>query len=81
MPNNNFIQLVKNAKSNANPQQIVLTALERPMSSSPIGANLINLAKEGKTAEIEKIARNILASQGKDFDKEFTAFKKQWGFE
>lgn len=78
---NNFAQLIKKAKSNANPQQTVLNAVERPMSSSPIGANLVQLAKEGKTAEIEKIARNILASQGRDFDKEFTAFKKQWGFE
>jgi hypothetical protein len=51
------------------------------MSNSPIGANLLKLAKEGKTAEIEKIARNLVASRGKDFDKEFSAFKKQWGFE
>lgn len=77
----NLAQLIQNAKSNANPQQLVLNSLEKPMSSSPIGANLVQLAKEGKSAEIEKIARNILASQGKDFDKEFTAFKKQWGFE
>lgn len=77
----NLAQLIQNAKSNANPQQLVLNALEKPMSSSPVGANLVQLAKEGKSAEIEKIARNILASQGKDFDKEFTAFKKQWGFE
>lgn len=77
----NLAQLIQSAKSNANPQQLVLNSLEKPMSSSPIGANLVQLAKEGKSAEIEKIARNILASQGKDFDKEFTAFKKQWGFE
>ena len=77
----NLAQLIQNAKSNANPQQFVLNSLEKSMSSSPIGANLVQLAKEGKSAEIEKIARNILASQGKDFDKEFTAFKKQWGFE
>ena len=77
----NLAQLIQSAKSNANPQQLVLNSLEKPMSSSPIGANLVQLAKEGKSTEIEKIARNILASQGKDFDKEFTAFKKQWGFE
>ena len=77
----NYAQLIQNAKSNANPQQVILSALEKPMSSSPIGANLVQLAKEGKSAEIEQIARNILASQGKDFDKEFSAFKKQWGFE
>lgn len=56
----NLAQLIQNAKSNANPQQLVLNFLEKPMSSSPIGANLVQLAKEGKSAEIEKIARNIL---------------------
>lgn len=79
--NKNFAQLIQNAKSNPNPQNLVIDALQDSMSNSPIGANLLKLAKEGKTAEIEKIARNLVASRGKDFDKEFSAFKKQWGFE
>jgi hypothetical protein len=33
------------------------------------------LVKENKTSEIEKIARNICAQQGIDFDKEFSSFK------
>ena len=44
-----------------------------------MGDNLIKLAKEGNGAEIEKIARNIVAQRGMDFDKEFAAFKRQLG--
>ena len=68
-------------KSGKNPQEVVLDTLSTPMSKTAVGANLISLAHQGKTAEIEQIARNIVASQGKDFDKEFNAFKKSWGFE
>lgn len=62
------------------PEQITLNLLESQMRGSPMGDNLIKLAREGNTAEIEKIARNLSAQQGVDFDKEFNAFKKQFGF-
>jgi hypothetical protein len=38
-------------------------------------ANLLNLAKNGQTAQIEQIARNLLSQRGLDFDTEFTAFR------
>jgi hypothetical protein len=44
-----------------------------------MGQNLLSLAKAGNTADIEKIARNICASRGVDFDKEFAAFKQSLG--
>lgn len=62
------------------PEQITLNLLESQMRGSPVGENLIKLAHEGNTAEIEKIARNLSAQRGIDFDKEFNAFKKQFGF-
>lgn len=62
------------------PEQITLNLLESQMRGSPMGDNLIKLAKEGNTKEIEKIARNLAAQQGIDFDKEFNAFKQQFGF-
>ena len=62
------------------PEQIILTLLENQMKGSPMGDNLIKLAREGNTVEIEKIARNIAAQRGIDFDKEFSAFKKRFGF-
>jgi len=49
------------------------------MGGTPLGNNLINLAKQGNTAEIERIARNIVASSGGDYDKEFSAFKQRLG--
>lgn len=49
------------------------------MKGTPMGDNLINLARQGNTAEIEKIARNIAAQQGIDYDKEFSVFKKNLG--
>jgi hypothetical protein len=39
------------------------------------------LAKENKTKDIEKIARNMCAERGLDFDKEFDAFKKKIGLD
>lgn len=71
-----FLQMIKSGK---NPQQLVLNYLETQMQGSPMGANLLNLAKNNKTAEIEQIARNIYQGQGKDFDKEFNAFKQMLG--
>ena len=37
--------------------------------------NILQLAKENRTSEIEQIARNICASKGLDFDSEFRAFR------
>ena len=49
------------------------------MNQTPMGSNLLKLAKQGNTAEIEKIARNYVASQGKDYDTEFRAFRQRLG--
>ena len=46
------------------------------MQDTPFGANLLNLARNNNTKEIEKIARNLAAQRGIDFDKEFNAFKQ-----
>lgn len=44
-----------------------------------MGANLLKLIQENNGAEIERIARNMVASQGKDFDTEFNSFKRALG--
>lgn len=49
------------------------------MQNTPIGANLLNLAKQNRTAEIEQIARNLCAQRGVDYDKEFNSFKQKLG--
>ena len=52
----NPAQLIQMIKSGQNPQQLVLSILEGQMSNTPMGANLLNLAKNGKINEIEQIA-------------------------
>jgi hypothetical protein len=39
----------------------------------------LDLVKQNKKADIEQFARNYFASQGKDFDAEFNAFKETYG--
>ena len=63
-------------KQGYRPDQITLNIVEQKMKGTPMGDNLIKLAREGNGAEIEKIARNLAMQQGIDFDKEFEAFKK-----
>ena len=73
---NTLIQMIKSGK---NPQQLMLSILETQYSSSPLGQNLLMLAKNNQTQEIEQIARNLYQQQGKDFDKEFEEFKRRMG--
>ena len=40
---------------------------------------LLDMVKQNRTADIEAFARNYFASQGKDFDSEFKAFKQAYG--
>jgi hypothetical protein len=67
------IPLATNKKS----AEIMLNILERGvMEGNPMMGNLLNLARQNRTADIEQIARNICASQGIDYDKEFSSFKE-----
>lgn len=71
-----LIQMIKNGK---NPQQLMLSILGAQAGNNPIYNNLMTLAKQNRTKEIEQFARNLAAAQGIDFDKEFNAFKQQLG--
>ena len=73
---NQLVQMIKEGK---NPQELMLLVLENQMSGTPIGDNLIKLARENRGAEIEQIARNLYSQQGRDFDKEFLDFKNMLG--
>lgn len=75
----NPMQLIQMIRSGANPQQLIMSILEGNFASTPMGANLLELAKGNKTQEIEKIARNVCEQKGLDFDKEFLAFKQKMG--
>lgn len=75
------MQLIQMIKGGQNPQQLMISVLEQQMASNgnPIFGNLLNLAKSGRTADIEKFARNLAKEQGLDFDKEFNAFRQKFG--
>ena len=44
------------------------------INSNPVLKNALNLAQQGKSSEVEQIARNFCKSQGRDFDTEFKQF-------
>lgn len=75
----NPVDLIRMIKGGTNPQQLMLSVLEQRASGNPVYSNLVQLAKENKTAEIEQFARNLAQSQGIDFDKEFNAFRQSLG--
>jgi hypothetical protein len=63
-------------RSGRNPQQIMINILEQGVANNnPIMANLLDLAKQNRTADIERIARNLCEERGINFDKEFNNFK------
>ena len=68
-------ELIAMIKSGINPQQLTMNILQNQMSNSPLGQNLLSLAQNGDTGQIEQFARNYVASQGKDFDQECLGFK------
>ena len=72
---NRLIQMIRQGQ---NPQQLMLSILEG-QAGSPMGRNLLNLARNGQTQEIEKIARNLCRVRGVDFDQEFTKFRRMLG--
>lgn len=80
MNNNvNPMQLISMIKNGKNPQQLMMGYLQNQLGGTPMGDNLLQLAQTGRTSDIEKIARNMAAARGLDFDKEFNAFKQQFG--
>lgn len=75
----NILKILAAIKNGQDPQQLVISILEGEMGNTPMGQNLLRLAKEQRGDEIEKIARNLCAQRGLDFDKEFMSFKQRIG--
>lgn len=47
-------------------------------NSNPMFMNLINMAEKGNTEDVENFARNLFKEQGRDFDKEYAEFRKNF---
>lgn len=75
----NPLYIMNLIRQGQNPEQMMLNLLASNMQNSPIGENLLALAKNNKTAEIEQVARNLCKQRGVDFDKEFKVFKQSLG--
>lgn len=74
----NPMELIQKIRQGQNPQQLMLSVLESRAASNPVYANLLTMAKDGRTSEIEAFARNVAKERGIDFDKEFSKFKKTY---
>lgn len=75
----NPMQLIQMIRNGQNPQQLMMSILQG-QANTPIGANLLQLAQNGNTAEIEKVVRNIYAQQGgTNFDEDIKAFRRMLG--
>lgn len=58
--------------------QQIMKLLES-QSNNPMAQNLASMLKQNDIAGIESLARNLMESQGKDFDTEFSSFKQRLG--
>lgn len=76
--NVNPVYLINQMRQGKNPEQLMIDILEGEASQNPVMGNLLTMAKDNRTADIEKFARNLAKEQGIDFDKEFSKFKKQY---
>ena len=73
--------LIQMIRQGQNPQQLMISILQGQTYNNPLGKNLLSLAQSGRTDELEKVIRNLYTQQGgKDFDKDFEAFKRAIGY-
>lgn len=80
-PINNPMQFMQAVKGGQNPQQLMMQVIQQRMGNTPMGQNLLQLAQNNDGKSIEQFARNFCAQRGLDFDKEFSAFKQQFGLQ
>ena len=59
------------------PQQIIT---QMSGNKNPMITNLMNMMQTGNSKGVEDFARNIFKEKGRDFDKEFGEFKKNFKF-
>lgn len=70
-PLNNFM------KQQINPKQLLMNFMQQN-NQNPMINNLINMAQKGDSKGVENFARNLFKEQGRDFDKEFSDFMKNF---
>lgn len=76
----NPIELFQFLRSSNDPQQFMLNIMQEQSKGNPLMQNLLQMAQNNQTQDIESVVRNVMKERGVDFDKEFNSFKQQWGF-
>ena len=61
-----------------NPIQMVKNMIMNKQLNNPVLREVITKAQNGDTKGVEEFARNFLKGQGRDFDKEFGEFMKNF---
>lgn len=73
---NNPMQIINMLKGIKNPKEAVISMVKS--NNNPMIKNLVEMAEKGNTEGVENFARNIFKEQGRDFDKEFGEFTKNF---
>lgn len=73
---NNPMQIMNLLKGAKNPKDAVINMIKS--NNNPMVKNLVDMAEKGDYKGVEEFARNLYAQQGKDFDKEFNDFMKNF---
>ena len=61
-----------------NPIQFLKNIIMNKQINNPIFKEVINKAQNGDSKGVEEFARNLYKEQGRDFDKEFGEFMKNF---
>lgn len=73
---NNPMQIINMLKGMKSPKEAVISMIKS--NNNPMIKNLVEMAEKGNTEGVENFARNLYAQQGRDFDKEFNEFMKNF---
>ena len=73
---NNPMQIINMLKGMKNPKEAVISMVKS--NNNPMIKNLVEMAEKGNSKGVEDFARNLYAQQGRDFDKEFGEFMKNF---
>ena len=73
---NNPMQIINMLKGMKSPKEAVISMVKS--NNNPMIKNLVEMAENGNSKGVEDFARNLYAQQGRDFDKEFSDFMKNF---
>lgn len=74
----NPVQFVKMMRG-GNPQKVVMDMMREQAGNNPVMRNAMQMAENGDSEGIEKLARNLCKEQGIDADEMVKNIKSQFG--